>query len=101
MSTRDVSPSSTNHDSLDPERTDTAPGKEWGLGQYALTLLFFQNDPTTGALHSYGKVRETVRITNGLYEGVLRNGLVPGQRTPVFHSAATTEGRRIPVQGAP
>jgi hypothetical protein len=75
--------------------------KRTGPGEYAVTLLFFQNDPSTGALHSFGKVRETVRITNGLYEGVFETDWFLANGAHIFHLASTTQGRRIPVQGAP
>jgi hypothetical protein len=75
--------------------------KRIGPGKYAVTLLFFQNDPTTGALHSFGKVRETVRITNGVYEGVFETDWFLANGVHVFHLASTTQGHRIPVQPAP
>lgn len=75
--------------------------KRIGPGVYAVTLLFFQNDPSNGVLHSYGKVRETVRITNGVYEGVFETDFFLANGVQVFHLAGTTQGHRIPVQPAP
>lgn len=72
-----------------------------GPGRYAVTLLFFQLDPATGFLHSYGKVRETVRIRKGVYTGVFETDFFLPNGTLNSHVSGTTEGVLIPAEPAP
>src|SRR5262249_966928 len=71
-----------------------------GPGKYAVTLLFFQLNPTTGALDTYGKVRESVVIEGDSYKGVFKTDIFLPNGTPIIHVGGTTEGHRIPVQPA-
>ena len=71
-----------------------------GPGQYAVTLLFFQLNPATGALNTYGKVRESVVINGDSYRGTFKTDIFLPNGTPIIHVGGTTEGHRIPVQPA-
>jgi hypothetical protein len=72
-----------------------------GHGTYAVTLFFFQLNPATGALDTYGKVRETVRIDHGVYHGVFETDIFAPDGTLRLHLAGgTTEGVLIPAEPA-
>jgi hypothetical protein len=72
-----------------------------GHGRYAVTLIFLQLNPATGFLDTYGKVRETVRIENGVYHGVFETDIFAPDGTLRLHlTGGTTEGTLIPAEPA-
>lgn len=74
--------------------------KKTGHGTFAVTLFFLQLNPQTGALDTYGKVRESVQVEKGVYKGVFKTDIFLPDGTPIIHVGGTTEGTLIPVEPA-